>query len=222
MQRDVQPEWLDELPATDARAMRSRRDLRRVNAWMRNAAIVARQLADAQAGTVVELGAGDGTFLLAVARRSPVTAHATLVDRQRLLTPQTISEFGKLGWSVTAVEADVFDWLASAGAADVMIANLFLHHFRAEQLRELFRLSAQRVQTVVACEPRRSRAGLTAVRLLPLIGCNAVTRHDARISVRAGFAGQELSQLWPDTKNWELREGPANWSSHLFQARRTA
>ena len=41
MKRIVQPELLDSLPPGDPRAMRSRRDLRRVNAWMRNHAIMA-------------------------------------------------------------------------------------------------------------------------------------------------------------------------------------
>ena len=53
-----------------------------------------------------------------------------------------------------------------------------------------------------------------------LIGCGPVTRHDGRISVRAGFAGSELSALWPDKKNWELIERPFGLFSHLFIARR--
>ncbi len=46
MNRIVKPELLDELPPADPRAVRSRRDLRRVNAWMRNHAIMARALAE--------------------------------------------------------------------------------------------------------------------------------------------------------------------------------
>ena len=41
MKRIVQPELLDALPPDDPRAVRSRRDLRRVNAWMRNHTIMA-------------------------------------------------------------------------------------------------------------------------------------------------------------------------------------
>ena len=36
MNRIVAPEWLDELPPSDRRAIWSRRDLRRVNFWMGN------------------------------------------------------------------------------------------------------------------------------------------------------------------------------------------
>jgi hypothetical protein len=57
-------------------------------------------------------------------------------------------------------------------------------------------------------------------RLLWAIGCNAVTRHDAVVSVRAGFSGGELSALWPDQQNWRLTEQRAGMFSHLFIARK--
>ena len=44
MKRIIEPELLDTLPPDDPRAVRSRRDLRRVNAWMRNHAIMIRAL----------------------------------------------------------------------------------------------------------------------------------------------------------------------------------
>ena len=39
---------------------------------------------------------------------------------------------------------------------------------------------------------------------------------------RAGFAGRELSALWPDEAGWQLDERPAAPFSHLFVARRDA
>jgi hypothetical protein len=57
-------------------------------------------------------------------------------------------------------------------------------------------------------------------RLLRVIGCNDVTRHDATISVRAGFSGEELSALWPDKQNWQLTERRAGLFSHLFIAQK--
>ena len=73
MKRIVQPELLDTLPPDDPRAVRSRRDLRRLNAWMRNHAIMANALQTAANGQapkqIIELGAGDGDFLLRVAQR---------------------------------------------------------------------------------------------------------------------------------------------------------
>jgi hypothetical protein len=46
-----------------------------------------------------------------------------------------------------------------------------------------------------------------------------VTRHDAVVSVRAGFSGRELSQLWPRAPGWRLDERPQAPFSHLFTAR---
>ena len=58
--RVVRPEWLDSLPPDDPRAGRSRRDLRRINAWMQQAGIMAGVLAShcRQAPrTILDLGA---------------------------------------------------------------------------------------------------------------------------------------------------------------------
>jgi hypothetical protein len=87
-------------------------------------------------------------------------------------------------------------------------------------LRELFRAVAARARLLVAIEPRRAPWPLFCCRLLWAIGCNSVTRHDATISVRAGFSGRELSALWPVDKGWQLTERRTGFFSHLFVARR--
>src|ERR1035437_7398571 len=73
MKRCVEPEWLDALPRDDPRAVRSRKDLLRVNAWMGNCGIMTRALWSTCRGPtprrLVDLGAGDGKLLLRVARR---------------------------------------------------------------------------------------------------------------------------------------------------------
>jgi hypothetical protein len=230
MQRIVQPEMLDELPAADPRAIRSRRDLRRVNAWMGNAATVARALQQAFPGEpprrLVDLGAGDGQFLLRVARnahragRRGKGCSAVLVDRLALLPPSTARQFAEVNWQVRPRLADVFEYLErDAEPADAILANLFLHHFGEEPLKRLFRLAQSRTRVLIAVEPRRSRLALLCSRWLRLIGCNAVTRHDAAVSVRAGFAGRELSALWPGPAASSLTERSAGLFSHLFVAR---
>ena len=173
---------------------------------------------------VVELGAGDGTFLLRLAARRPgreSRISAVLVDRQNLVSRETRRAFASVGWDVKTVQADVFDWLAQPGPpADWLLVNLFLHHFQSERLRELLILAAARTNGFVACEPRRAALPLAATRLLGLIGCNAVTRHDARVSVRAGFKGRELCALWPADGRWQLQEQASGLFSHCFVATR--
>ncbi|HMJ90456.1 MAG TPA: hypothetical protein VK530_11595, partial [Candidatus Acidoferrum sp.] len=81
-------------------------------------------------------------------------------------------------------------------------------------------LVAARTNLFVACEPRRSALALAASRSVALVGCGPVTRHDAVVSVRAGFRSSELSALWPETGTWRLIERRAGLFSHLFVARK--
>jgi len=191
--RWLEPEWLDELAPSDPRAERSRRDLRRINSIMGNARIIARHLG--QASRIADLGGGDGSLL------QGRNLEITNVDRIHGL--------------------DVFEFLQHPGKPlDAIVANLFLHHLDADSLRRLFALAAVRAPLFIACEPRRSVPALWASRLVGVIGCNDVTRHDAVISVRAGFAGKELSALWPADGGWSLIEKAAPPFSHVFVARR--
>ncbi|HTL01966.1 MAG TPA: hypothetical protein VL243_07060, partial [Vicinamibacterales bacterium] len=74
----------------------------------------------------------------------------------------------------------------------------------------------------VACEPHRSRRALAAASLMGLIGCNGVTVHDARISVRAGFRDTDLSAIWPGERDWTLKEQKAGRFTHCFVAMKTS
>ena len=225
-ERRVEPEWLDELPADDPRALRSRRDLKRVNALMANAGIVASELTRAFRGgvrSIAEVGAGDGAFALRLANalpRPPSSAIFTLLDRQAIVTHSTRDALSTRGWDAQPVEADVFDWLRreSTPGFDAIVANLFLHHFAPGRLGELLALAACKTHCFIACEPHRSQFALLGSRMLGLVGCNDVTRHDAVVSVRAGFRDRELTPLWP--AGWILEEGARGLFSHCFVARR--
>lgn len=227
--RTIEAEWLDALPPGDPRAMRSRRDLRRINALMMNGTLVARELRRVFCGrppqSIVEIGAGDGTFMLRIAEKLSSQWRAmdvVLLDQQSLVSPATHRKFGSMGWRAQAVAADVFAWLAQPAApiVDVIVANLFLHHFDAARLAVLLALVAQRTHVLIACEPRRSGRALLGSHLLGVAGCNDVSRHDAVVSVRAGFRNQELSGLWPAAGAWTLRERAHGLFSHCFVAAR--
>lgn len=226
MNRRVEPEWLDELPGDDPRAVQARRDLRILNRVMGHAGSIRRTLSARlrqERVRIAELGAGDGTLLLRMCAR---TAHwrggeVVLVDRQPVVSPDTVAGYRARNYSLTTAASDVFDWLGQeTGAYDAIVANLFLHHFEASQLGRLFALAAARTPLFVACEPRRARFALAGSRLLGLIGRNDVTRHDAVLSVRAGFSRSELSELWPIAEGWTLEERRAGLFSHLFSAQK--
>src|ERR1043166_1676995 len=148
MKRCVEPELLDQMAASDPRAGRARQDLRRVNRLMQNAGILGDALDRAGvprgARIVAEIGAGDGSMMLRLARRwaGDRQPRLVLVDRALMVSQQTRSDFAAAGWRLHTVEADVFDWLAQPDSSrcDVMVANLFLHHFEREPLVALLAL----------------------------------------------------------------------------------
>ena len=223
--RSIESEWLDTLAPDDPRAMRSRRDLRRVNAIMLQARIMVRLLNTYCAGAtpkrIIELGGGDGTLH---ARRCAQTAVAGCRAHPRRPAghccrrrPAPASPRSDGGCASCRGTSSVF----SATAARRPIswsANLFLHHFGDADLARLLRGAAALAPLFVACEPRRSAFSLLASRMLFAVGCNDVSRHDAVASVRAGFDGTELSRLWPNEEGWRLHERPAWPFTHCFVA----
>lgn len=221
--RHLVPETLDALPAEDPAARRSRRDLRRINGLMAQAGIASGLVRAHGAGSarrIADLGCGDGIGALRVLRRLGAPAgggHLTLVDARPAVADATRAALAELGWEVEIAAADVFAWLDGAGdARDLIMTNLFLHHFEGEALAALMARCAAGAETFVATEPLRSRMALAGSRLVGLIGANAVTRHDAPASVRAGFAGAELGALWPGEVLFEGRRGPF---THAFAGR---
>jgi hypothetical protein len=229
VERRLQPELLDTLPVSDPRAVRSRCDLRRINAWMRNARHVAACLDDVARRVppecIVDLGAGDGTFLQRWSRSLKTLApgiEVILVDCHRATSENTLAELRARGFKPRVEQTDAIGWLHSARLPPRtwILSNLFLHHFLEEKLRVTFSVTAEKASIFCACEPRRAWWPLAATRLLPLIGANAVTRHDAAVSVRAGFVGCELSALWPANGHWHICERRAGLFSHVMFAER--
>ena len=235
--RAVRAELLDGLAATDPRAIRSRRDLQRVNRLLGSCGILSRAVRLALASSapherlrILELGAGDGSLALRIAERlaaSRPAAELTLLDRQALIAEPTGIAFAHLGWTLRPLTVDVLQWARAPtrrtrlGRWDVILANLFLHHFEADALRELLSAVAERCDTFIACEPRRGLPALLGTRLLPALAVSRDTLHDALVSVQAGFRGNELSRIWPlRTAGWRVEERPAGLFSHLFVATR--
>jgi SAM-dependent methyltransferase len=224
--RRLQPEWLDRLPADDPRAIRTRRDLLRINVCMLNVQIMSPAVLRHAVGrprTIVDLGSGDGQFILRVARRvAPHWPNVTVIlqDRQDLVTRAARQDFAALQWRVETSVTDVFDFLETTQFAcvDVITSNLFLHHFTDMQLARLFGKASQSARLLVACEPLRAKFVVNASQLLWMIGCSKASVHDAVVSAHAGFRDNELSALWPSGRQWELQEHRAGLFTHCFAA----
>lgn len=213
--RYLEPELLDGLAADDPRAIASRRDLVRINALMFQARIMA-SLLRANVPTpplrILEIGAGDGKFMLTVARLMAgywPNVELVMVDRVDLIGNELCNSFAEFGWQAQPVTADISDWADDAlhRPYDLVCANLILHHFDDTRLLELFSRIMTIAPMLVATEPFRATVPFVATRLLRLIGACAITLNDATQSVRAGFRGAELSQLWQLSGGTPVKEG---------------
>ncbi len=196
--RVVKSEILDHLPADDPEAMRSRRDLRRINALMGNERWVLRAIRrfpDAAAKGIVEIGAGDGLLSCKLARIFPA---ATVTACDLVARPAGLDD--RVCWRQGDVLAD-----DGPPVGGVLVANLFLHHFEGASLMALGKLCA-RYDVVIFNEPDRSALPhFLGALMWPLI--NRVTRHDMHVSISAGFAKGELRGLLGlDEGVWQIRE----------------
>ena len=196
--RSVIPEILDSLPGDDPEAIRSRKDLRRINFLMGNERWVCGELKRfprAAAFGIVEIGAGDGALCGEMASLFP---KASVAAYDLALRPE------KLAQRVTWHEGDLFT-KPTPKSGGILVANLFLHHFEQAALAVLGRWVAG-FDVLIFNEPDRSRLPHLLGNLLhPII--NRVTRHDMHVSIDAGFAkGEMLEFLGLDERHWQIRE----------------
>lgn len=195
MQRVVQPEILDGLPHDAPEAIRSRRDLRRINALMGNTRWLVGQLQKRPLASMVEIGAGDGLLCEHLAARRP-SMNITALDR----VPRPVGLPQQVQWA----QGDLFEILPEL-KGEALVANLFLHHFEADALHALGSM-LEGYRLICVSEPLRAQRAHGLGKLLhPFI--NAVTRHDMHVSIRAGFLPGEIPSLLSlNESSWFIRE----------------
>lgn len=200
--RRLVPELLDHLPPDDPDALQSRRELRLINHLMGNARWISHSLQQhaQHPARILELGAGDGSLAQSIWQSGAAQpANWSALD----LAPRPASWSSDARW----IQQNVFD-PPSLPDADVLLANLFLHHFEDHALRHLGGLIPQNCRLLLACEPVRRRRHLIQGKALSLLASlNHVTRHDMLASIHAGFRDQELPRLlcgkgW----NWKVTQ----------------
>lgn len=197
--RSVQPEILETLSPEDRAGQRSREDLLVVNAFMGNHRWI-QQVIKTQASPewrVAELGAGDGSLSLGLLQAGVCRADRLCgLD----LAPRPA------GWPESAQwqQGNIFS--QPLPPAQVLVANLFLHHFEPELLGRLGAQISPETRLIVAAEPARYFIHSLLGRLLCwLADLNWVTRHDMQVSIRAGFRGQELPEGLNLGPEWQIR-----------------
>ncbi len=196
--RVVVPEILDHLAADDPEAMRSRRDLRRINFLMGNERWILetlQRLPEAPKKHILEIGAGDGMLCGKIAQAFPQAAVEAYDLAPR---PETLDR------EITWHRGDLFK-APPPNQAGVLVANLFLHHFEGEALATLGQW-LEKSEVLVFNEPDRCQMPhLLGTLMHPWI--NRVTQHDMHVSIRAGFAAGEMTRLLGLNKpHWQIRE----------------
>lgn len=227
--RRLSPELLDTLSPDDPAARASRRDLQRLHPILGQVGLWTRWFQEhypaRPPSSLADLGAGDGSLLGTVLLRAyPKGGHGArifFVDRQPVVPEATLAHLRRRNWLPTVIAADGPGWVEEGPPVDAVIANLFLHHLDESTLRRLFSGLAGKTNAVAAAEPRRGFLARWGAQALFFLGCHSVTRHDARVSVEAGFTGREISNFWPSPRGWHLQEKPAGPFTHFFFAAKT-
>jgi hypothetical protein len=210
MQRILEAELLDSLSPDDPAARHSRRDLRVINRLMGNFRWFGRALPpNLRPGErVLEIGAGTGELGRWLAGRGVASDGLDLWPKPAVWPSSQ-------AWHQADLRA--FEGYDGYGAA---IANLVLHQFSDADLAALGRKLRGRVRVILASEPaRRRRWQVLCGAFTPIFGANYVTRHDARVSIAAGFTGLELPRaLGLEASEWEIRCGESGLGAYRMAA----
>lgn len=199
MPRTLQPELLDSLPPDHPDAQHSRRDLRVINRLMGNHRWFARTLPSLLRPheTALELGAGTGEL------SAQLLARGTKVDGLDLV-PRPTPWPSASAWHVADLRT-----FAGYDRYAAILANLILHHLSSDELSALGATLRRTARVIVASEPaRRTRFQRIFALVSPLLRANHVTRHDAHVSIAAGFRDDELPRA--------LGLAPPRWDCRCF------
>ncbi|HUF61756.1 MAG TPA: class I SAM-dependent methyltransferase [Verrucomicrobiales bacterium] len=203
-QRLVEPEVLDGLDAGDQRAICCRRDLQRINRLMGNYRwfVSALNRLGLERAEVIELGSGDGELGRRLSAAYP-GLRATGFD----LTGRPATWPSRFEW----IQGDLRETLRGFPVeGKFIVANMVFHHFPEAELKDVSGLLT-RCEGILASEPWRHRLFAGLGMLLRLTGISADTWHDLRVSVRAGFRGNELPDCLGIPEQWIERRVSRTW-----------
>jgi len=191
-ERIVKPEILDSLDPSDPAAIRSRKDLRLINWFMRGETWILKQLAEFPDVTkIVEIGAGDAHLANKIKVKFP---HVEVIACDLQERPENSAP--EINWLVgNILESDCFD------KDTIVVANLFVHHLDNDALWELSEKISP-CRAIIMVEPHRYWfSKLMGYLTFPFV--NHVTRHDMMISINAGFRYGELAGLLNIDWHWD-------------------
>ncbi len=211
MRRVLTPELMDAPDADPGELRRSLAFIRWVNRWMGGQSGLVRRLENwtrqwpvGRPITLLDVATGSADIPLAAAqwaryrgidvRITGIDIHETTLALAREHLDAAPSHLAE---AITLERCDALEMTDRFGVAsfDIVHAGLFLHHLSdinaMNVLRQMDRLS--RIG-LVWNDLVRSRAGFAAIQAMTL-GMPRMVRHDARVSVQAGFTRAEAMEI---------------------------
>lgn len=208
-QRRISAEHMDDPAASREQMAEALRFIRMVNRRLGGARAAVREI-DRMAGEIgsdrairiIDIGTGAADIPMAIAqwarsvgRRVEITAvdlHPVTLELARELVLQ--AGFAEV---ITLVQGDALKLMEDyeAGSFDLAHAGMFLHHLRDIEVMTVLRIMDRLTKRgVIWNDLLRGWAGRVGVRLMTM-GTPAHLKHDARVSVEAGFTKREAMEL---------------------------
>ena len=199
-------ELLDDPRADPVAVERELHDIARLNALFGGTRAVVRELErifekgeeKGAAWTLLDVGTGLGDIpraAAASARRHGITLRTVGVEINRAAAASAMR--ADRSGALTLVLADGNTLPFSPRSVDIVIASQVLHHLPPDvAIRWIATFNALARRGVVIAYLRRSRVAMAAVWLVSFpLGFDAVTRHDAVLSLQRGYTRQEMNAL---------------------------
>jgi ubiquinone/menaquinone biosynthesis C-methylase UbiE len=201
MRRITCSELLDEDKGTRREIRDSLDDLWRINRWLGGVSASLRLLEDffARAGAhpvrVLDVGAGDSRLASQLQRelqRQGLEVEFTVLDRRL----SHLRNGSKQTGTPQPVVADALALPFAGGSFNVVMCNLFFHHFSDEPARQLLRgMAAISSEAVIVNDLERHRLPYLFIRYAPWFARSPITRHDGPASVRQAYTRSELAAI---------------------------
>lgn len=213
MRRTTSVELLDDDRGTPAEIERSLDDLWRINRWLGGVSSSLHLLERFFARTgphpvrVLDVGAGDSRLagrLQSELRRRNLRAEFVVLDRRW----SHLRRGDPAASGLKPVVADVFNLPFPDGSFNVVMSNLFFHHFSGDAAQNLLRrLAGVASEAVVVNDLERNLLPYLFIRLGYPFARSPITRHDGPASVRQAYTRRELRALAEDAgfRDFEVR-----------------
>ncbi len=150
---------------------------------------------------ITDVGCGGGDTLRELAKWSvskPFNLELTGVDAN-VNAIDFAKERSKDFPEIQYKQLNIFSNEFKAMGADIVMFNLFVHHFEEDQIVEFLSACREKKSVVLINDLQRSAAAYLLFRLTSkLINFSKISRHDGLLSIRKAFTRKELRSLLTD------------------------